>query len=376
MLITLTIVLTWILVFFLCSLAVWLLIRKTLGVLRQSEFDAQHRHFMVLIPPILFIEPPAGSVEDAKRAWQRAVAPQIRKIHLSFQTGTARSIRIRREAARDVLEELSETLAGEVRHHLTHLFEQLGYVREQTELLTDRRWWIRGEAARRLGIIRSPQAVLPLVELLQDRERDVRLAASQSLLDIAGVKGALHQILQNLTSITPWMSVLLSKRIIAAGPASIGPLLAGLESPSASVRRFAIRMLGQLRAPEVIGPIYARFSAMDLESKILSLNTLGRCGDERVMELLLVNIGVDRLSLRIAAINAMGYLGSPLAIPTLKDQLLSPVVAVQRAASQALSLISPAGKEALADIASSSTGTAQALALESLDELSMVEERP
>lgn len=375
MLITLTIVLTWILAFFLCSLAVWLLIRKTLGVLRQAELDAQHRHFMILIPPILFVEPPPGSSGDEKRAWQRAAAPQIRKIHLSFQSGTARNIRVRREAARNVLEELSGTLAGEVRHHLTYLFEQLGYVREQTDLLTDRRWWIRGEAARRLGIIRSPQGVLPLVELLQDRERDVRLAASQSLLDIAGVKGALHQILQNLTSITPWMSVLLSKRIIAAGPASIGPLLAGLESPSASVRRFAIRMLGELRAPEVIGPIYARFSAMDLESKILSLNTLGRCGDERVLEVFLANVGNEKLGVRIAAINGMGYLGSPLAIPALKDQLLSRTLAVQRAASEALSRISPAGKEALTEIASSATGTARALAFESLDDLSMVEER-
>jgi HEAT repeat protein len=375
MLITLTVVLTWILAFFLCSLAIWLLLRKTLGVLRQVEYDTQRRRFRTLIPPILFVEPRGGSGEDAKRGWQRAVTPQIAKINLSFQSGTRRSIKLRREAARDVLEELSVTLSGDVRHHLTYLFEQLGYVRQQTELLTDRRWWIRGEAARRLGIIRSRQGVLPLVELLQDRERDVRLAASQSLLDIAGVKGALHQILQNLTSITPWMSVLLSKRIIAAGPASIGPLLAGLESPSASVRRFAIRMLGELRAPEVIGPIYARFSDMDLESKILSLNTLGRCGDERVMDVLLENVSSEKLGLRIAAINAMGYLGSPLTIPTLKDQMLSTTLAVQRAASEALSRISPAGKETLTDIAASATGTAKALALESLDALSMVEER-
>ena len=373
MLITMTIVLTWILALFLCSLAIWLLARKTFGVLRQSELDSQRRHFLTVFPPILFIEPPAGSREDPKRAWQRAVASQIGRINLSFQSGSPRHQRIGRDAARSVLEELSGTVSGEVRHRLTYLFEQFGFVREQIALLSNRRWWIRGEAARRLGIIRSRQSVLPLMKLLQDHERDVRLAASQSLLDIAGVKGALHQILQNLTSITPWMSVLLSKRIIAAGPASIGPLLAGLESPSASVRRFAIRMLGELRAPEVIGPIYARFASMDEQTTILALNTLGRCGDERVLEVLLANAEAERTGVRVAAITALGHLGSPLAIPTLKREILAPHLSVQRAAAEALARISTSGKEALNEIALSSTGTARALAREALDELTMVE---
>ena len=373
MLITMTIVLTWILAFFLCSLAIWLLARKTLGVWRQSELDVQRQQFLRAFPPILFIEPSAASSEDPKRAWQKAVASQIGRINLSFQSGTRRHQQIRREAARSVLEELSGTVSGEVRHRLTYLFEQFGFAREQIMQLSNRRWWIRGQAARRLGIIRSRLAVLPLVKLLLDHERDVRIAASQSLLDIAGVKGGLHQILQNLTSITPWMSVLLSKRIIAAGPASIGPLLAGLESPSVSVRQFAIRMLGELRAPEVIGPIYARFASMDEQTTILALNTLGRCGDERVLEVLLANTEGKRTRVRLAAIAGLGHLGSPLAIPTLKREILAPQLSVQRAAAEALAKIPTSGKEALNEIAVSSTGTARALALEALDEMTMVE---
>jgi len=274
---------------------------------------------------------------------------------------------VQHEAAQSVLEELSETLSGETRHRITYLFEQFGFVQEEIANLSDRRWWVRGEAARKLGIMRSRQAVVQLVRLLQDRERDVRLSASHSLLDIAGVKGSLHPILQNLTSVTLWMGVLLSKRIIAAGPAAIGPLLSGLESRSVSVRRFAIRMLGELRAPEVIGPIYTRFADMDKVTKILALHTLGRCGDERVLDLILQSTESPEDNIKEAAVMALGYLGSPSTVPRLLNLLLEGRLPVQRAAADALASITPAGKTALTSAATTATGAARALALEALD---------
>jgi HEAT repeat protein len=221
--------------------------------------------------------------------------------------------------------------------------------------------------------MRSRQALPALVKHLHDREKDVRLSASDSLLDIAGVKGALHQVLQNLTTMTLWMGVQLSKRVIAAGPAAIGPLLAGLESPVVSVRRFAIRMLGELRAPEVIGPLYTRFGSLDRETQILALRTLGRCGDEKVLDLLLQNTESQEVSIRTAAATALGYLGAPTAVPRLKQTLQEDRLPVGRAAAAALASIRPAGIHALIAVADAGTGHARALALEALDESSFDE---
>jgi HEAT repeat protein len=372
----LTTVIIWLTIgfaFFLLLLSAWLLIRKSFGVLRQGQIDAYRKRYQAVIPPLLLTDTPIGPAEESKRAWQRAIAFQLAAASRSFETGALLWRGVRYEAAQSVLEELSGTVSGETRDRIAYLFEQFGFVRRQIANLSDRRWWVRGEAARRLGIMRSRQALPALVKHLHDREKDVRLSASDSLLDIAGVKGALHQVLQNLTTMTLWMGVQLSKRVIAAGPAAIGPLLAGLESPVVSVRRFAIRMLGELRAPEVIGPLYTRFGSLDRETQILALRTLGRCGDEKVLDLLLQNTESQEVSIRTAAATALGYLGAPTAVPRLKQTLQEDRLPVGRAAAAALASIRPAGIHALIAVADAGTGHARALALEALDESSFDE---
>lgn len=372
----LTTVIIWLTIgfaFFLLFLSVWLVIRKFFGVLRQRQLNAYRKRYLAVIPPLLLIDTPIGPVEESKRVWQTAIAFQLAATARSFHTGPRLWRGVQHEAAQSVLEELSGTISGETRHRITYLFEQFGFVRRQIAHLSDRRWWVRGEAARRLGIMRSRQAVPALVRLLHDKEKDVRLSASDSLLDIAGVKGALSQVLQNLTTITQWMGVQLSKRIIAAGPAAISPLLAGLESPSVSVRRFAIRMLGELRAPEVIGPLSTHFGSMERETQILALHTLGRCGDEKVLDLLLQNTESQDVSIRIAAVMALGYLGAPSTVPRLKQILLEDRLPVGRAAADALACMKPTGIHALITVADTGTGHARALALEQLDESSFEE---
>jgi hypothetical protein len=366
--------LTAVLAFLLLVLVVWLLLRKTLGLLHDREYRSAREKFLRAFPELLFLELPEQGEEAAKIAWTRAITRRLGPLHRALQSGTRVQRRIRRAAARDVLEEISETVAGEARHRITYLFEQFGFVREEVHLLSNRRWWTRGEAARRLGITRSPKAVLPLMTVLRDKEREVRLAASQSLIDIAGVRGALHQILQNLHEITPWMAVLLSKRILTAGQASVGPLLAGLHSASPSVRRFCIRMLGELRAPEAIGPILARFQTMDRETRCVALVTLGRCGDERVLDLLLANLSPGDEACGAAAVSAIAFLGARSAVPHLKILLEMGSVALKRVAAEALSKLPPQGVLTLQEIGEKGEGPARLLALQTLDELSMVEE--
>lgn len=371
--ILLIVILTAFLGLFLVVLASWLLVRKTRGVPLQRERDALRKELLRDIPPLLFAEPSSPDLHS-RQLWQKAVTPDIGKIHALFRSGGRRRRRFVRDVAREVLGELNEAVIGETQHRIGYLFERLGFVEEEISRLADRRWWVRGEAAHRLGVTRSRLGVLPLVHLLQDPEREVRSAATQSLIDIAGVKGALHSILQSLTAITPWMEVLLGKRILAEGAASIGPLLAGLDSPSGSVRRFSITMLGELRAQEALAPLFARLPDLDPASKDLALVTLGKCGDERALELLEKSVDAESEQTCCAALTGLGYLGAPSTVPLLTRTLTDPRLPVRRAAGEALTKILPAGKIALAEVARRGEGETRMVASHYLELLALQEE--
>ena len=47
--------------------------------------------------------------------------------------------------------------------------------------LTDRRWWVRAEAARALGLVRCPDVVAELAQALDDHYDEVRASAVESL---------------------------------------------------------------------------------------------------------------------------------------------------------------------------------------------------
>jgi HEAT repeat protein len=368
--ITLIIILTGFLALLLVLLASWLLLRKARGIIRQRERDGLRRLFLRMFPPLLVDAPDA---EQGEESWERAVTPAVLRIQALLGSGTRRR-HAARDAAREVLSELGENVAGETRGRISALFERLGFVEEELARLADRRWWVRGEAARRLGLMRSRIGILPLVELLHDPEGDVRSAATQSLIDMAGVEGALRSILQNLSAITTWKEVLLAKRILQAGAAAVGPLLAALESTSPSVRRFAIKMLGELRAPEAVTPLLTRFPRLDDGAKRLALVTLGKSGDQRILEMLEVHAESGSEAARCAAIAGLGYLGAPSTVPKLTRMLSDGPLAVQRAAGEALIRILPAGKTALAETARETTGRPRVVALHYLDLLAIQEQ--
>lgn len=371
--ITLIVILTAFLAFLLVLLAGWLLIRKTRRIIVEQQRGELRRRFLHDLPPLLFAESSVAG-ELARESWQTDITPRIGKVYGLLQSGSTWRRRLVRDVARDVLAELSETVIGETHHRIGYIFERLGYVEEELARLTDRRWWIRGEAARRLGIMRSRLGVLPLVQLLKDPEQDVRSAAAQSLIDIAGVKGALHSILQNLSAISPWMEVLLAKRVLAAGTLSVEPLLAALDSQSRTIQMFSIKMLGELRSPEALEPLVARFPHLEPVSKDVALVALGKCGDERALALLETNADSPSEGTRCAAIAALGHLGAPSTVPLLVRMLFDPRLAVQRAAGEALTKILPAGKTALADVARREEGQSRTIALHYLDLLALREE--
>ncbi len=208
--ITLIVILTAFLSLLLVVLACWLLVRKSRGVIVQRERDELRRELLRDIPPLLFAES-SSSDAHSRDSWQNAVTPGIRKIHTLFRSGSRRRQRIARDVAREVLGELNEAVIGETQHRIGYLFERMGFVEEELSRLADRRWWVRGEAARRLGItlsvpLRSRYRTLTVgISLDQACVDGETLAADQT-----GRNARRHQTLEHATE-----DITLAKALVA-----------------------------------------------------------------------------------------------------------------------------------------------------------------
>ncbi|MBI1874572.1 MAG: HEAT repeat domain-containing protein [Acidobacteria bacterium] len=73
----------------------------------------------------------------------------------------------------------------------------LGLIDRWLADLAHRKWWIRSEAARALGLIQEPDAVEPLIQALDDDHEEVRAAAVEALGSIADAR-AIVPLLERL----------------------------------------------------------------------------------------------------------------------------------------------------------------------------------
>jgi HEAT repeat protein len=79
---------------------------------------------------------------------------------------------------------------GSVVEQLRQAARAIGLVDEWAGRLGDRRWWVRADAARALGLVRETRALAALVHTLDDEHEEVRAAAVEAL----GLIGHPHAI--------------------------------------------------------------------------------------------------------------------------------------------------------------------------------------
>jgi HEAT repeat protein len=305
--------------------------------------------------------------EVRARLWRRMHAAEISALADEIACGSFRRRRQKRNAVWTVLEEIARDVSGAMGDRLTIVFEKLGFVTEAIELLKDRRWWRRAHACRRLGVMRSQQSLFVLVGALHDKEELVRREAADALIEVIGVARAIGPILQNIRSISNWLSIRLSAAILAAGPVVRDHLIASLDSPHRSLRVFAVRMLGELRDPEALPALLERLEGMETASKAESLCALGVIGGESVFPVLVSHLADSNGRIRLAAIEGLGSLGSPLAAPWLRKIILSGDTGIRRAAAEALAQLDGEGRMVLESVAAGDDPVGRAIAEEVLD---------
>jgi HEAT repeat protein len=204
----------------------------------------------------------------------------------------------------EIFFDLLRIARGNVSKRAREAFESLGIVDHYLRQLTVRRWWLRAEAAEKLGLIGSEKAINALVERMHDPLPEVQIRAVQALGSIGTTK-SLGPLVTALRDTGRWSAIRVAGMLIYAGDEAVDVLLQEFD-----------RM-----------PNHAKISATDIFARIRSL---------RASPLLRQLLGDPNADLRARAANALGMLGDPTAADLLTGSLKDESWAVRAMAAKAL----------------------------------------
>ncbi|HXV68721.1 MAG TPA: HEAT repeat domain-containing protein [Nitrospira sp.] len=161
-------------------------------------------------------------------------------------------------------------------------------VAEQIAALRDKDWAIREEAATRLGSLKDPRAVDPLVSILRDGDRSVRDAAIGALTTI--------------------------------GEPSVVALGTCLSDPELPVQEAASKVLASIADERVLDPLLRALRSPDWIVRMHAANAIGRIRNTRSIPPLILLLQDHVKAVREAAASALAAIGER-AIPSLVDAL-------------------------------------------------------
>jgi len=192
---------------------------------------------------------------------------------------------------------------------------------------------VRMHAARALGRIKNPEAVRPLIPLLQDKVKAVREEASGALAAIG--EAAIPALLAALAH-EEWLVRLHAVESLGKtkSPKAVEPLLSMLfNDGDSAVREDAVRALGEIGDPQAVEFLFTAMKEPGLRT--LAVEALGRIGDRRAIHVLVeVVAGTnpppstrpvtgcgdqwnEEIITKGAAVRALGLIGDEAAIPAL-----------------------------------------------------------
>jgi HEAT repeat protein len=170
-------------------------------------------------------------------------------------------------------------------------FAQTDSVSEQINLLKDQRTYIRIGAAEKLGELKDPRAIEPLIAALKDWDSNVQWEAEDSLAKI--------------------------------GAPAVEPLIAAMNDRNYQVRKFAAIALGEIHDSRAFEPFLAALSDTDSEVRGWAAVGLGKSQDPRAFDPLMAIMEDSKNDpyLRGHAASGLSILGDPRAIAPLIEAL-------------------------------------------------------
>jgi hypothetical protein len=354
-------------------IVVGLVLQKMTFAFRASVKSGYEEYYMRKMDPILLEDLPSDSQVPDSEEFRMAVKNLCESLRLELKSVSLISRKAHRRALRSVMIGMSRELVGETKSRLNIAFRSFGLVEEEIRNLSSTRWWIRADACRNISLMQAFEAAVPLVELLQDEEEDVRTEAAMALIHIAGVWG-LEPLLSNVRKVTPWMSIQLSKAVIAMGSAAVPELIAALALRERSVKRFCVEMLGDIGDITACPSLTAFGRSTDEDLLCAALISLGKLADDTAQSFLLEYNSDPRESVRIHAARGMGFLASPMTASVLKEHLLSDKIQVRLAAGKALTRIEDNGRKTLIEAYHETHDVGRRVVLQFLEEIGVTDD--
>ncbi len=240
--------------------------------------------------------------EPFVNAWVSAPADGAALDRLVRQCGGAR-----RHAAAELLLAPLRAIAGDVIERSRDALTRLGLRDRWLERLSDRRWWVRSEAAQALGLIAAPEAVSLLAARLDDDHEEVRAAAIEALGRIGddSVLAVLVAQLQNPRH--------QRARVVSAlrsfGPAASAELVRWSHEASSN-RQVVAEVLGQIGSSAGLDTLTGWSGDPDPALRETCFRAIGDIGlDERAYYFALRALGDPHPAVRAMAARALGRSG-------------------------------------------------------------------
>lgn len=352
--------------FFVVVVAIGLLINKVMESRRSARKQGLQELYSGLLADLLLQPVPEDVPDDQRHAHYERLLTNV-KSGLTW-SGPARKA-LHRDVIRSVLLDFSRDLSGESMDRLRYFFESLGFVRDERALLKSKKWWLRAQAARDLGLLGALSAADDLMAMLDDEHPDVRTEVMQSLVKLLG-EGSLEPILSTARSITRWTALELSLIIKEFEERAYPYLLEALSYADQSVVLFSIEMLSQTGFVATVEPLMKVAEAYpNILVRARAIEALGRLGDQRAESLLHELLNNPYPTLRAAATRALERIGSPASVPQLRERFSAGSMTDRLSAARALARSGEKGMETLKEAAGGADGASRAIALHVLEEI-------
>jgi HEAT repeat protein len=209
---------------------------------------------------------------------------------------------------------------GEVVPRLRDAAAALGLVDRWTERLDHRRWWVRAEAARALGLVREAPSVDALLQALDDPHEEVRAAAVDALGRIGDSRCG-PALLARLRDESRHQRARVVEALRALGPSMVPMLLThARERPSDTP--MTLDILGIVGGTAAIDTLLEWSGAGDPAVRAAALRAIGSIGlDDRSFFYALRGLEDDNGDVRAMAARALGRSGRHTAVPYLSAHL-------------------------------------------------------
>jgi HEAT repeat protein len=243
------------------------------------------------------------------------------------------------QALTQILADLAPSLTGESRDAIADHFEASGAVARTSRRLADPRAHRRAEHAALLGDMCSSLAEVPLLQALNDRDPDVRLAAARSLGRLRPRTAAGPLLFALVQGLVP--RAVAANALLSIGAAALPGIRHLLDDDQPAARANAVELLGRLGNPRDSESLRRRLGDDAPLVRRRACEALARLGADDAGDALEELLSDDVADVRISAAAALGAVGDERSAPTLLRLVQHDCVEVAEVAARALASVAP-----------------------------------